>query len=141
MTPPNERDAARAEGDRRCDGGMALDAGYHALLILRGQLYLLDAIRAAPDRVASIDATSDLIRVHPDGGRWRGSILRGLSDLGLIREAGPVSFVRSSRSGEQGTAWRGIDDNRIDAHRDELRCLLAEVPPSAVAPGQPTLFG
>ena len=138
---PHDRDSARAEGDRLRNAGMTLAAQGRDWLILRGQLALLDAIRSAPDRTATTDdATSDLMRAYPDGGRWRGSIPRALSHLGLIRKAGAVSSARASRHGGLVAAWQGIDDAAIDRHRAELRRRLAKMTPPVAAPEQQNLF-
>jgi len=130
-----------AEGERRRDDGIAVaSAGEaRAWLILRGQLALLDAIRAAPDRSATTDnATSDLWRTYPDGGHWRGGIPKALAAKKLIRSAGAVLSNRAARHRGYVTVWQGIDDGLIDAHRDELRRLLATMP---TPPPEPrTLF-
>ena len=141
MTRPDNHDAARVEGERRRDAGMALAAKDRAWLILRGQLALLVAIRAAPDRTATTDdATSDPMRAYPDGGKWRAQVSLGLARKGLIRKAGAVASDRAARHGGLVNVWQGIDDAAVDSHRAELRRSLARMTPPVAAPEQQNLF-
>ena len=133
MHSPEQKKASAAEGARRCDRGMKKAAHNHEWEILRGRLAFLDAIRSAPNRTATTDdATSDIGRAYPDGGRWRGTITKGLASLRLIRKVGVVASVRASRHGGYIAVWQGIDDDCLDAHRDDLRRQLAEMTPPIV---------
>jgi len=137
-TPTCKHANGRLEGERRRDSGMASAAECRQWLIWRCQLALLDAIRGRPDRTASTDdATSDRWQKYPDGGKWRGTIPKGLARLKLIRKVDVVGSARPSRHAGYVSLWQGTDDQAIDLHREYLRRLLAATPQPANEPQRP----
>ncbi len=122
MTP----EAGRAQGRALRNSGMEAAARKNRPLIDRDQLALLDAIRADPDRIATIDdATEDVGRAFTDGGKWRGSVTRELARKKLIVKVGFCPSSRPSRHVGDVRLWEGVDDEKIDAHREILRKRIA----------------
>lgn len=82
---------AISEAEALRDQGMELAARRKEWLIRRDTLRFLDALMAGPDRTASMDDTEDdLAAEFGDGGKWRGSVVRGLASQGLIEMTGVI---------------------------------------------------
>src|SRR5262245_35079629 len=108
----NKLELAKEAAARR-DQGMERAARHRKYLIKHAQLAFLRVIRCSPDRTATLDdATANLKARFPDGGKWRGSVTRGLA--GLIERAGVTYSLRPSNHRSLVTVWRGCDDDRID---------------------------
>jgi hypothetical protein len=114
-----DRQRLIAEAEQLRDEGRDRAALHREFQIKATQLALLQAILRSPNRTATLDdATPDLEEAFEDGGRWRGSIPRGLN--GLIESAGVVLSSRPSRHRGFLTRWRGLDDGALTAKCREL---------------------
>jgi hypothetical protein len=129
MTPEHVTHA-RAVAKHRKQAGMALASCRldRQARILAGQIALLEAIRRDPERQATTDdIDADLLGKFRDGGKWRGSIPRGLALARLVRRVGHRSSDRAARHCGTVAVWKAIaSDAVLDACRATLqRQLLA----------------
>ena len=94
----------------------------NSLKIAKGQLDLLEALLAKPDRVATLDdATEDLSEAFEDGGKWRGQITLELFRDGVITQAGAENSKRPSRNRGLQRKWRSTDDRKVRQAIEALR--------------------
>jgi hypothetical protein len=129
-------DYFRAEGERRKLRGMDAAAARKGWLIAKGQAALIRAMLASPDRSATTDeATSDLDRMYPDHGKWRGTVTRGLAVAGYIIKTGECRrSIRPSRHAGLVQVWQAAkSDPEMEAKLSELEdWLRINRPPESI---------
>jgi hypothetical protein len=119
-----DREQLIAQGVALRDEGRERAARWREYRIKAAQLAFLRALLRSPERTATVDdATEELDLPFEDGGKWRGSIPKGLG--GLIEQADVVQSSRPSRHAGYVTVWRGTDDAAIDLKCVELESWLA----------------
>jgi len=109
MTDRLDRQAGRAEGERRRDDALSLLTARRGWLI-RGACralltHLLDHGTGTADDVA------DRLPADPDGidPRWRGAVMRTLSAARLIRRVGYTTSCRPVRHASVIAVWELVD--------------------------------
>jgi hypothetical protein len=101
--------------------GMESAARHNAATIAAGQVAFLQALLTATSGRCSIDdATSDLAEPFLDGGKWRGTVVRGLAVAGIIEPVGATVSMRPSRHRGLLQCWRLKD-------RDKAKRRLARL--------------
>jgi hypothetical protein len=95
--------------------------------IVRCQLALLRIMLGKPERRVSInDLDYEPRRTFTDGGKWRGSIPRGLARKRLIMKQGYRESCRFARHGGQVAEWvAAVPDIDLINYCGELERLLA----------------
>ena len=95
--------------------GMQLSADKHAEDVAAGQSLFLLALLKSTTGVCSIDdATSDKSTPFADGGKWRGTVVRGLAVAGIIERVDVVRSDRPSRHRGLLTRWRLVDRDKAE---------------------------
>ncbi len=90
--------------------------------IAAGQLAMLEEMLKSPDVPITIDAvTDDLHGAFPDGGKWRGQIVKGLHDDGVILGVDVVKSTRPPRHSGYIGKWRLHDQKKAKKLRRDLR--------------------
>lgn len=126
-------------GEALRDTGMMLASRRKRHRIVTDQLALLDAIIGSADGTATADdaATDDhRIAGYDDGGKWRGTVTRELSDDGIIRCVAATRSKRPTRHAGWIGRWAIADRALADARRAYLRKWLRDHP----LPIEPELF-
>jgi hypothetical protein len=138
--------AAGAEAKER---GMDLAAFRRTRQIRSGMLAFLEALLASPNRTATLDESctnAESANRFVEGGKWRGSIVKNLAEMGLIRAITDddgnrlVSLsIRPARHRGLIGVWRqSAADATIRQSMKHLEVWLAAHP--ADKPEQPLLF-
>jgi len=93
--------------------GMESGARHNAVTIAAGQVAFLQALLSSPCGYCSIDdATADLAEPFRDGGKWRGTVVRGLAVAGIIEPIGATASMRPSRHRGLLHCWRLKDRDK-----------------------------
>ena len=117
----------QAEAERLRDEGMTRAAAAKGCRITAGKVALLDALLSKPDHTGTIDDATDrdlIASVFKDGGKWRGTVTRSLSDAGFIEPVDAVKSRRTSRHCGYVTRWRLVDPIAAKTHVGRLRAAL-----------------
>lgn len=122
----NER-IARELGEAKRDAGIALPSMNKREAILRQQIEFLEAAIKSTDGIAVIDdCTQDFLDEFSDGGKWRGSVVRGLALANIIESTGRVvKSKRASRHRAIIREWRLVDRQSAAAHLSRLKIQMA----------------
>ncbi len=95
--------------------GMQLSADKHADDVAVGQsLFLLALLKSATGVATIDDATDDKSSTFAGGGKWRGSVVRGLAVAGVIERVDVVYSDRPSRHRGLLTRWRLVDRDKAE---------------------------
>lgn len=121
----NERIAIEL-GEAKRDAGIALASMNKREAILRQQIEFLEAAIKSTDGTATIDdCTQDFLDEFSDGGKWRGSVVRGLALANIIESTGRVvKSKRASRHRAIIREWRLVDRQSAAAHLSRLQLQL-----------------
>ncbi len=108
-------DDLRQRGELLKLRGMQLSADKHADDVAVGQsLFLLALLKSATGIATIDDATDDKSSTFPGGGKWRGSVVRGLAVAGVIERVDAVCSSRPSRHRGLLTRWRLVDRDKAE---------------------------
>jgi hypothetical protein len=114
-------DDLRQRGELLKLRGMQLSADKHDGDVAVGQSLFLLALLKSTTGVASIDdATADLSVPFADGGKWRGTVVRGLAVAGLIERVDVIRSDRPSRHRGLLTRWRLVDRDKAERWLEAL---------------------
>jgi hypothetical protein len=108
-------DDLRQRGELLKLRGMQLSADKHADDVAVGQsLFILALLKSATGVCSIDDATSDKSTRFADGGKWRGTVVRGLAVAGIIERVDVVRSDRPSRHRGLLTRWRLVDRDKAE---------------------------
>jgi hypothetical protein len=101
--------------------GMQLAADKHNAEVAIGQAAFLRALLKSASGICSIDdATDDLAVSFSDGGKWRGTVVRGLAAAGIIQRVDTVRSDRPSRHRGLLHRWRLVDREKAESRLRSL---------------------
>lgn len=128
----------REAGEARRDRGMTLAAERRRVAVAAGQAALLWALLESADGTGTIDSATNLVELATkfgDGGKWRGTVCRGLAASGIVEAVGVVKSDRPARHRGYITRWRLRDRDAAERELGRLLDWLAtaakENPPTA----------
>ena len=107
-------------GDALKQQGMEKAALNKEELIVHGTIRFIRALISSPSGIANIEDADLHSEKFADGGKWRGSIVRRLSQAGIIELAGATKSKRPSRHSGIISCWRIVDRDGAEKLLNQL---------------------